>query len=169
MQDYTLQQFTYRVQPIEQLLKSGGNNTKIDDQPQLKNSIVFRIRSLNDADITKSPLTGNTVIAAADFAKASINLVQGSEQKLNNIPLPVLHDMQNATPTPFTRNPYLFNRLSISWSLSQIILINATWSQDQYAVFMVEYAYPEDFGFATVDQYFNSLQKHAAIPVQTRS
>jgi len=169
MEALFLQQFTYRIQPIEISLASGGNSTKVPDQPQLANCIIFRIHALNDADITLTPLTGGTPIAAADFAKASLLLKQGSEQKGYNVPLPILHTMQNATPTPFMRRPLLWNRLSISWTLSQVILLNATWSKAEILTLIVDYAYPEDFGFTTVDQYFNSLQRNAAIPVANRS
>lgn len=169
MEALVLQQFTYRIQGIEVNLVNGGNVTKIDDQPQLKNAIVFTISALNVADITLTPMTGGTPIAVADFAKASLILVQGSEMKGSNIPLPMLHDMCNATPTPYIREKLLWNRLSISWSLCKVNLLNATWSQAQILTLMVNYAYPEDLGFATCESYFNSLQSKPAIPVATRS
>lgn len=148
---------TYRTQVIEVPIISGGSNTKFPDQPQLDNAIVFAFEIFTGNDISVSPLTGSTMAALTDIQKANLLLVQGNENKGQNIPLLSLHQMQNASNDPFVRSLPRWNGLFVSWTKCYVNTFTG-WSANGTIVFQVYYAYPEDLGFQTMQQYFDATK-----------
>ena len=149
---------TYRTQVIEVAITAGTGNTKIPDQAQLNNAIIFSIEAFTTNDITVSPLTGSALITLADFQKANLLLVQGSENKGQNIPLVRLHEMQNASNDPFTRSPLRWIDLVVSWTKCYIVAYS-NFASTGVLPLEVEYAYPQDLGFPSIEAYLKSLKQ----------
>ena len=149
---------TYRTQVIEVAITAGTGNTKIPDQAQLNNAIIFSIEAFTTNDITVSPLTGSALITLADFKISNLLLVQGSENKGQNIPLVRLHEMQNASNDPFTRYPLRWKNLVVSWTKCYIVAYS-NFASTGVLPLQVQYAYPEDLGYKNVQAYLNSLQQ----------
>lgn len=153
----TMLRKTYRTQVIEVSITAGTGNTKFPDQPQLNNAIIFGIEAFTTNDISVSPLTGSALITLADFKIANLLLVDGSVNKGQNIPLVRLHEMQNAATDPFTRHPFRWCNLVVSWTKCYVVAYS-NFASTGVLPLEVEYAYPEDLGFSSINAYLNSLK-----------
>lgn len=108
-----------------------GTNFQFQDQPYLRNKKIFGIESFQVLDAPVSP-TGAQVVNQADYIKGYLTLYTNDVKDpksvgewLQNIPMVVLHRVQNATPTAFVRIPYMLAGQTIIWDKSYIRLTSA--------------------------------------------
>jgi len=113
---------------------AGGNtatNFQFQDQPYLRNKKIFGIESFQILDVPVSP-TGAQIVSSADYIKGYLTLYTNDVKDpksvgewLQNIPMVVLHRVQNGSPTPFVRIPYMLAGQTIIWDKSYIRLTSA--------------------------------------------
>lgn len=121
----------YKSQLIEAVLPgiAGGNQATVlqfPDQPYLRYKKVFGIEIVNSSDMTLSP-ANNTPVSAAQAATCYLQLYLSNPDNKNevglwiqDVPFCLLHRVQNATPNPFVRIPYLMVGQVISWEKCQV-------------------------------------------------
>lgn len=110
-----------RYQVIEIQIPTGTTATQfqIPDQPQLRNSRIWQIEAYINGNITKSPVSGSDLLSVADSQRCFLSLYEGDLERVKNIPLLRLNNMQTGTTTtPFVANASNFNGIIISWTKS---------------------------------------------------
>lgn len=103
-----------KSQLIELIFPANSTATKFqfNDQPYLRNKQITGIEAFNANDVSGSP-SGNTVITAAQLQSSYITLYlndpgnpQNVGEWIQNVPLSILHRVQNASNDPFVRKAY---------------------------------------------------------------
>jgi len=113
---------------------SGGNtgtNFQFQDQPYLRNKKIYGIESFVATEVPISP-TGAAVVSGAEYITGFLTLYTNDIKDpksigewLQNIPLVVLHRVQNSVVTAFVRIPYVMVGQTIIWDKSYIRLTTA--------------------------------------------
>ena len=103
-----------KSQLIELVNPAGSTATKLQfqDQPYLRNKQITGIEVFNDNDMDASP-ANKAIVTNAQLQKAYLTLYlndPGSPANvgewIQNVPLTILHRVQNASNDPFVRKPY---------------------------------------------------------------
>lgn len=103
-----------KSQLIELIFPAGSTATKLqfNDQPYLRNKQITGIEAFNANDVSNSP-TGNTVITATNLKQAYLTLYlndpgnpQNVGEWIQNVPLTIMHRVQNTSNDPFVRKAY---------------------------------------------------------------
>jgi len=110
---------------------SGGNtgtNFQFQDQPYLRNKKIYGLESFQVDEVPVSP-TGAAIVGEADYIKGYLTLYTNDIKDpksvgewIQNVPMVVLHRVQNGTPTAFVRIPYVLAGQTIIWDKSYIRL-----------------------------------------------
>lgn len=110
---------------------SGGNTGSqfnFQDQPYLRNKKIQGIESFEANEVPITP-TGAATVNNAEYVKGFLTLYTNDVKDpksvgewLQNIPMVVLHRVQNATPTPYVRLPYILAGQTIIWDKCYIRL-----------------------------------------------
>lgn len=103
-----------KSQLIELIFPANSTATKFqfNDQPYLRNKQITGIEAFNTNDVNKSP-SGNNVIDDGQLRSAYITLYlndpgnpQNVGEWIQNVPLTILHRVQNAQNDAFVRKAY---------------------------------------------------------------
>jgi hypothetical protein len=103
-----------KSQLIELIFPANSTATKFqfNDQPYLRNKQITGIEAFNANDVSNSP-SGNTVVTATQLKQSYITLYlndpgapQNVGEWIQNVPLTILHRVQNASNDAFVRKPY---------------------------------------------------------------
>ena len=103
-----------KSQLIELIFPAGSTATKLqfNDQPYLRNKQITGIEAFNANDVSNSP-TGNTVITATNLKQAYLTLYlndpgnpQNVGEWIQNVPLTIMHRVQNSQNDAFVRKAY---------------------------------------------------------------
>ena len=103
-----------KSQLIELPLQAGSTATKLQfqDQPYLRNKQITGIEFLNVNDMSASP-SNNPVVTNADMLKSYLTLYlndpgnpQNVGEWIQNVPLTLLHRVQNSANDPYVRKAY---------------------------------------------------------------
>jgi len=113
---------------------SGGNtgtNFQFQDQPYLRNKKITGLESFQVSEVPVSP-TGAAVVSESEYIKGFLTLYTNDIKDpksvgewIQNVPMVVLHRVQNGTPTAFVRIPYVLAGQTIIWDKSYIRLTSA--------------------------------------------
>lgn len=113
---------------------SGGNtgtNFQFQDQPYLRGKKITGLESFQVDEVPVSP-TGAAIVSESEYIKGYLTLYTNDIKDpksvgewIQNVPLVVLHRVQNATPTAFVRIPYVLAGQTIIWDKSYIRLTSA--------------------------------------------
>jgi hypothetical protein len=108
-----------------------GTNFQFQDQPYLRNRKIYGLESFEVNEVPVSP-TGAAIVSNADYIKGYLTLYTNDIKDpksvgewIQNVPMVVLHRVQNGTPTPFVRIPYVLAGQTIIWDKSYIRLTSA--------------------------------------------
>ncbi len=122
-----------KSQLIEVILPgvAGGNQTtkiQFPDQPYLRNVNTLGIEVINVNDMTLSP-SNKTPLSTAQMKAAYLTLYlndidnpQDVGEWIQNIPLAILHRVQNGSNDPFVRPPFELSGQRIYWEKCYITL-----------------------------------------------
>lgn len=105
-----------------------GTNFQFQDQPYLRQAKIIGLESFMQPEVPESP-TGSAVVGEPEYIKGYLTLYTNDIKNpssvgewLQNIPMVVLHRVQNADNSPFVRIPYLLQGQTIIWDKSYIRL-----------------------------------------------
>lgn len=134
-----------RFKAIEtNVLQAGATKVFFPDQPDLRNAKVVSIVTYDSNDLSASPQTGNTIITRALLKSSSLIVFEGSNRKIDHLPLIDLHETTNDDAGDnFTRHQKHFLKLTPSWDKCYI---ESTTAFDGGGVYVigVYYVLPED-------------------------
>lgn len=109
---------------------AGNQQTKIqfNDQPYLRRKKIVGLEILSATDTPKSP-TNNDVTTSAVLQKSYLTLYLNDPASPNDVgewiqqvPLPLLHRLQNSANEPFVRELFALNQQIIYWEKCYITL-----------------------------------------------
>jgi hypothetical protein len=131
------------TQLVEVVVSPGGSTNRVIqfiDQPYLRGAFIYGLEVFTINDMALSP-QGNAVISDTVMQESYLNLyttdpLKGSNNLnsqgnvntsssglyIQNLPLSVLHTLQNSNGDPFERQRFEMNGQSIIWEKSNIIL-----------------------------------------------
>ena len=105
-----------------------GTNFQFQDQPYLRGRKIYGLESFQANEVPVSP-TGAEIVSSADYIKGYLTLYTNDIKDpksvgewIQNVPMVVLHRVQNGTPTAFVRIPYVLAGQTIIWDKSYIRL-----------------------------------------------
>lgn len=105
-----------------------GTNFQFQDQPYLRGRKIYGLESFQVNEVPVSP-TGAQVVSGADYIKGYLTLYTNDIKDpksvgewIQNVPMVILHRVQNGTPTAFVRIPYVLAGQTIIWDKSYIRL-----------------------------------------------
>ena len=111
---------------------AGGNTAtriQFQDQPYLRNKAIFGIEIVTGSDMSGNTSPTGRVIYDLQTASAYLTLYLNDVKNPNNVgewiqnvPLPLLHRVQNQTPDPFVRKAYELAGQVIYWEKCFITL-----------------------------------------------
>lgn len=111
---------------------SSATATRIQllDQPYLRNAFTWGLETFTVVDVPTSP-QGNAVVTAAQLGSAFLTLYVNDStpgqtdslgEYINQQPMTVLHNLQNASTNAFERAKYKMSGQRIQWDKSYITL-----------------------------------------------
>jgi hypothetical protein len=105
-----------------------GTNFQFQDQPYLRNKKITGLESFVVSEVPVSP-TGSAVVDPTEFVKGYLTLYTNDIKDpksvgewIQNVPMCVLHRVQNEVTTAFVRIPYILAGQTIIWDKSYIRL-----------------------------------------------
>ena len=108
-----------------------GKNFQFQDQPYLRNKKIFGLESFVDAEVPISP-TGANVTSPSQYQKGFLTLYTNDIKNpssvgewIQNVPMTILHRVQNNVATAFVRVPYVLAGQTIIWDKSYVRLTSA--------------------------------------------
>lgn len=108
-----------------------GTNFQFQDQPYLRNKKIFGLESFVNVEVPISP-TGASVVTTDQYYKGYLTLYTNDVKNpsslgewIQNVPMTVLHRVQNNVATAFVRIPYVLAGQTIVWDKSYVRLTSA--------------------------------------------
>jgi hypothetical protein len=123
----------YKSQLVEQIYPAGAAITKLqfNDQPYLRNKQITGIEIINSNDMSKSP-TNNVPLTNAQLQTGYLTLYlndvsapQNIGEWIQNVPLTLMHRVQNASADPFVRQMYELAGQVIYWEKCYVTFAQA--------------------------------------------
>ena len=131
-------------QSIEVPIPTGSTLTKyfFQDQAQLRNATIQALQVYTTNTISATPLTGSTMVAAADMKKSFLTLYSGDLQVVWNIPLLAMNNISNGTD-PYVFELPIMQGIVISWVKSYVTLATAPGTTGVAYAFGAYYTLPQ--------------------------
>ena len=131
-------------QSIEVPIPTGSTLTKyfFQVQAQLRNATIQALQVYTTNTITATPLTGSTMVAAADMKKSFLTLYSGDLQVVWNIPLLAMNNISNGTD-PYVFELPIMQGIVISWVKSYVTLATAPGTTGVAYAFGAYYTLPQ--------------------------
>lgn len=131
-------------QAVEIPVPTSSTLTKyfFQDQPQLRNATVNAIQVYTNSTLSKTPLSGSNMVAAADMKQSFLTLFSGDLQVVWNIPLLALNNISNGTDSYVFELPNM-QGIVISWVKSFVQLATAPGTTNVAYAFGVYYTLPQ--------------------------
>ena len=108
-----------------------GTQFQFQDQPYLRNKKIFGLESFVVDEVPVSP-TGAAIVSGSEYQKAFLTLYTNDVKDpsslgewIQNVPVVVLHRVQDSTGVAFVRVPYVLAGQTIVWDKSYIRLTSA--------------------------------------------
>lgn len=108
-----------------------ATNFTFQDQPYLRNRKIFGIESFIDTEIPVST-TGAAIVSNAEYITGYLTLFTTDVNNPNslgewiqNVPLTILHRVQNSANDAFVRIPYILQGQTIIWDKCTLRLTTA--------------------------------------------
>lgn len=108
-----------------------GTNFQFQDQPYLRNRKIFGIESFVNTEVPVST-TGADIVTGAEYITGYLTLFTNDVNNPNslgewiqNVPLTILHRVQNSALDAFVRIPYILQGQTIVWDKSFVRLTTA--------------------------------------------
>lgn len=105
-----------------------GTQFQFQDQPYLRNKKIFGLESMQLSEVPVSP-TGATIVNAGQYQKAFLTLYVNDVRDpssvgewIQNVPMVLIHRVQNDQAAAFVRVPYVMAGQTIIWDKSYIRL-----------------------------------------------
>lgn len=108
-----------------------GTNFQFQDQPYLRGKKIFGLESFTSTDVPISP-TGSTTTNGDQYKKGFLTLYVNDIKNpssvgewIQNVPMTILHRVQNVDQQAFVRIPYLMAGQTIIWDKSYVRLTSS--------------------------------------------